>query len=61
MEWVRDRRLGLVRAKLHAAPSGTTVREVGAACGIPRMATLVPEYLVRFGERPSDTLRRRHR
>jgi len=61
MEWVRDRRLDLVRAKLLAASSGTTVREVAAACGIPRMATLVPEYLARFGERPSDTLRRRHR
>ena len=61
MEWVRDRRLDLVRAKLLAAPAGATVREIAAACGMPRMATLVPEYLARFGERPAETLRRRSR
>lgn len=61
MEWVRDRRLDLVRAKLLAAPAGATVREIAAACGMPRMATLVPEYLARFGERPAETLRRRGR
>ena len=58
MEWVRDRRLDLVRAKLLAAPPGATVREIAVACGMPRMATLVPEYAKRFGELPSETLRR---
>jgi AraC-like DNA-binding protein len=59
MGWIRDRRLDLVRAKLLAAPEGATVREIAVACGLPRMATLVPEYVKRFGELPSVTLRRR--
>lgn len=57
MEWVRDRRLDLVRAKLLSAPAGATVREIAASCGLTRMATLIPEYVRRFGERPGDTLR----
>lgn len=61
MEWVRDRRIDLVRAKLLAAPAGATVREIAASCGLTRMATLIPEYVRRFGERPSDTLRNAHR
>jgi AraC-like DNA-binding protein len=58
IEWLRDRRLDLVRARLLAARTGETVQEIAAACGIHRPATLVPEYLARFGEKPSDTLRR---
>jgi AraC-like DNA-binding protein len=57
MQWVRERRLDLIRAKLLAARSGDTVRGIAASCGITRMATLIPEYTARFGERPSDTLR----
>lgn len=56
MQWIRDRRLDCVRAKLLAAKPGDTVRDVAASCGITRMATLIPEYSARFGERPSDTL-----
>lgn len=59
MQWVRDRRLDLVRAKLLAARPGDTVRGLAASCGLTRMATLIPEYAARFGERPSDTLRGR--
>jgi AraC-like DNA-binding protein len=57
MQWVRERRLDLIRTKLLAARSGDTVRGIAASCGITRMATLIPEYAARFGERPSDTLR----
>jgi transcriptional regulator GlxA family with amidase domain len=57
MQWVRERRLDLIRARLIAARSGDTVRGIAASCGITRMATLIPEYTARFGERPSDTLR----
>lgn len=57
IEWLRDRRLDLVRARLLAARDGETVKEIAAACGIHRMATLIPEYARRFGEKPSDTLR----
>jgi AraC-like DNA-binding protein len=59
MQWVRDRRLDLIRERLLAARDGETIREVAAACGITRMATLIPEYAARFGERPSETLRGR--
>lgn len=60
MQWVRDRRLDLVRTKLLAAQPGDTVRGIAATCGLTRMATLIPEYTARFGERPSDTLRGRN-
>lgn len=59
MQWVRDRRLDLIRAKLLAARPGDTIRGIAASCGLTRMATLIPEYTARFGERPSDTLRGR--
>lgn len=58
MQWLRDRRLELVRARLLAAEPGATIREIAAACGMPRMATLIPEYSSRFGELPSETLAR---
>ena len=58
MQWVRDRRLDLVRMRLLAARDGETVREIAAACGMHRRATLISEYVRRFGERPSDTLHR---
>jgi len=61
MQWVRDRRLELVRMRLLAARNGETVREIAAACGMHRQATLSTEYVRRFGERPSDTLRRANR
>jgi AraC-like DNA-binding protein len=57
MEWVRERRLELVHAALRTAWPGTTVAEVAGACGLPRMATLIPHYVRRFGEHPSATLR----
>lgn len=57
MQWVRDQRLELVRSKLLSAAPDTTVRQVAISCGLPRMATLIPEYQSRFGELPSDTLR----
>lgn len=59
MEWVRERRLELVHVALKAAPPGATVADVAAACGMPRMATLIPMYVRRFGELPSKTLRGR--
>lgn len=61
MQWLRQRRLEAVRARLLAAEPGATIRQIAAACGIPRMATLIPEYTARFGERPSQTLARARR
>ena len=61
MQWLRDQRLDLVHDRLLAAPPGATVAAIAAACGIHRLATLTPEYMKRFGERPSQTLARRRR
>jgi AraC-like DNA-binding protein len=61
MQWIRGRRLEHLRAKLLAAADGETVRALAASCGLARMATLIPEYERRFGELPSETLRRRGR
>jgi len=58
MQWLRERRLDLVRERLLASRDGETVREIAAACGMHRLATLIPEYTRRFGEKPSETLRR---
>lgn len=58
MQWLRERRLQLVRNDLLTARPGATVREIAAACGVARMATLIPEYTRRFGELPSETLAR---
>ena len=58
MEWLRERRLDLVRTRLLAARDGETIREIAAQCGIRRLATLIPEYTRRFGEKPSESLRR---
>lgn len=61
MQWLRDQRLDLVRAELLAATTDATVKEIARTCGMPRMATLIPEYVRRFGELPSETLRRSRR
>lgn len=61
MQWIRDQRLDLIHDRLLAALPGATIADVAAACGIHRLATLNPEYLKRFGERPSQTLARRRR
>jgi AraC-like DNA-binding protein len=58
MQWIRERRLDLVRSRLLAATPETTVKEIAAACGISRMATFITDYTRRYGERPSETLRR---
>jgi len=58
MAWLRERRLDRVHALLRTASDGATVRGIAAACGMPRMATLIPEYARRFGELPSETLAR---
>ena len=58
LKWVRDRRLDLVRDRLLTAAPHATVKDIAIACGISRMATFIPDYTRRFGELPSETLRR---
>jgi AraC-like DNA-binding protein len=59
MQWVRERRLERFRAKLLAAPRDATVAMIASSCGITRVATTTAVYARCFGERPSQTLRRR--
>ncbi len=58
MEALRDLRLdGARRSLLRAAP-GETVTEVALAWGFSHLGRFAIGYAGRFGERPSDTLRR---
>jgi AraC-like DNA-binding protein len=57
MQWVRERRLESIHAALKAASPDATVADVAVAYGLPRMATLIPHYVRRFDELPSETLR----
>lgn len=61
MQWLRQQRLDLIRTRLLSAPPGVTVRDVARSCGLPRLATLIPEYVSRFGELPSETIRSHRR
>lgn len=59
MQWLRERRLDAINARLSAPGETASVRQIARECGIPRMATLVAEYARRFGEKPSETRSRR--
>jgi AraC-like DNA-binding protein len=61
MQWVRERRLDLLRARLLAAPRDAKVSMLAASCGFTRLATATVAYAERFGELPSETLRRSDR
>lgn len=59
MQWLRERRLDAIHARLSSAGESAAVRDIAQDCGIPRMATLLAEYARRFGEKPAETRRRR--
>lgn len=59
MQWLRQRRLDVIHARLSSPGESATVRQIARECGIPRMATLLAEYARRFGERPAETRQRR--
>ena len=58
MQALREARLNGVRAELLAAPSGARVRGVAEAWGYANLGIFAAGYRSRFGESPSDTLRR---
>lgn len=58
MAAVRERRLHGVRAELLLAGPGSTVRTIAESWGFVNMGLFAGLYRRRFGEAPSDTLRR---
>ncbi|MDX2157151.1 MAG: helix-turn-helix domain-containing protein [Hyphomicrobiaceae bacterium] len=52
-------RLEVARARLMAAGEGVTVTQIALECGFTDMAVFARKYRENFGERPSETLRRR--
>ena len=58
MQALREARLNGVRAELLSAPSGARVRGVAEAWGYANLGIFAAGYRSRFGESPSDTLRR---
>lgn len=61
MQWLRERRIDLLRERLLTAAPGASVAEIARSCGLARPTTVVADYLRRFGERPSETLARSRR
>ena len=55
------RRLLLARERLLSGANVTTVAAVAESCGFTRLGAFAAAYARRFGESPSETLRRRRR
>lgn len=58
MAFLKERRLELARKRLVFSVPGTSVTDVALDCGFRHLGRFSREYLKRFGESPSDTLRR---
>ncbi|MDE8652006.1 AraC family transcriptional regulator [Novosphingobium album (ex Liu et al. 2023)] len=59
MNYLKSHRLELAHRQLRsAADDGLTVTEVALACGFTHLSKFARDYLERFGERPSATLKR---
>ena len=58
MGFLTEQRLQCAREALRNRQQGTTVRAVASACGFRHLGRFARIYARRFGERPSDTLRR---
>jgi len=58
--WVREQRLAQARRALLAS-QGETVSEVALRCGFSQLGRFAAQYSRRFGELPSQTLRRLRR
>lgn len=59
MQYLRDLRLDLVRADLVAGGVSTNVSGVALRWGFAHLGRFSAEYKAKFGEHPSETLRRR--
>jgi transcriptional regulator GlxA family with amidase domain len=59
MLYLKNHRLDLARRQLReGADTGVSVTEVALACGFTHLSKFARDYLERFGERPSMTLKR---
>lgn len=58
MVLVRRARLQMARAELEAPVPGTTVTTAAVRCGLTHLGRFSRDYALRFGEPPSQTLRR---
>jgi len=58
MQYIRRQRLALAKQRLLAPLPGTTVTSVARDCGYLSVASFRRDYQQRFGEPPSDALRR---
>jgi AraC-like DNA-binding protein len=61
MRYLRDARFAKVRDALLRAEPEESVTAIAMACGFTHLSRFSVEYRHRFGERPSDTLRRDRR
>jgi AraC-like DNA-binding protein len=62
MRFLRETRLDLARRKLlDVSPGAASVTEIAASCGIHHFSRFAQDYFRRFGELPSETLRRQFR
>ena len=59
MQYLRDVRLDHARAQLLACEDQDKVVHIALECGFGHLSRFARDYRVRFGERPSDTLKRR--
>lgn len=59
MRYLRERRLALARERLLAGAPDATVLGVLLDCGVGHVGRFAAEYSARYGELPSETLRRR--
>ena len=61
MEWVRQERLTRARAALLASEGRASVSDVSSASGFSQLGRFAAQYCRRFGELPSETIRRLRR
>jgi AraC-like DNA-binding protein len=59
MRYLRDVRLDHARAQLLACNEQNKVVNIALECGFGHLSRFARDYMSRFGERPSDTLKRR--
>lgn len=57
-EFLKERRLERAQRRLLSAPPGLTVTQIAFDCGFQHLGQFSVDYRKRFGESPSETLRR---